>query len=63
MKGEKNVLEKPPLNKDNIEVINLFLDLFNISMKLQAHPNIRSDYIEKYNLLKERGKYTCFKYS
>lgn len=51
-RGEE-FLEKRKLNKDNIEVINVFLDLFNIN-ETKCSDFIRSDYIEKYNLLKER---------
>ena len=51
-RGEE-FLEKRKLNKDYIEVINVFLELFNINDS-GTLDFIRSDYIEKYNLLKER---------
>jgi hypothetical protein len=46
-KGEE-FLQKRKLNKDYIEVINIFLELF----KFEDNDFIRSDYVEKYNQLK-----------
>jgi hypothetical protein len=50
-KGE-DFFEKRKLNKDYIEAINVFLDIFNLNDNLGAD-FIRSDYVQKYNQIKE----------